>query len=219
MDINNKLKHKRQLSKGAEVKDNKKKIPSYTIGNPLYGMDAQQVYRYLFKKYLHLKPDIQQDIDQYVAGYFKDKKVLAVHVRGSDKITESTELYSINQQYETQIDKILDNNPGMVIFLLTDSVGILEQYKLKYGKRLLYNDCFRTKNETGIHFHEQDNRRQIGIDILKDTYLASMCDYFIGYGGTNVSTTVLHLQDWKQDKYILLGENALLQPHLFLHNR
>ena len=41
MDINNKLKHKRQFSNDAQVKNNKKKIPSYTIGNPLYGVDER----------------------------------------------------------------------------------------------------------------------------------------------------------------------------------
>jgi len=194
-------------------------IPWLSKKSPFSGMDAQQIYRYLFKKYLCIKPDIQEEICQYAAKYFKDKKLLAVHVRGSDKITESSELYGINQQYEAQIRKILCNDQEMVIFLLTDSVGILEEYKQKYGDRLLYSDCFRTKNEVGIHFHEQDNRRRIGIDILKDTYLAAMCDIFIGYGGTNVSTTVLHLKDWEEGNYVLLGENSLLQPHLFLHNR
>ncbi len=194
-------------------------IPWLSKKSPLYGMETQQVYHYLFKKYLCLKQDVQKEIDQYAAKYFKDKKVLAIHVRGSDKITESTELYNINQQYEVHINKFLDNNSEIAIFLLTDSVGILEEYKRKYGNRLLYSDCFRTKNDIGIHFHEQDDRRQIGIDILKDTYLASMCDFFIGYGGTNVSTTVLHLKEWEKDNYILLGTNSLVQPHLFLHNR
>ena len=38
VDVNNKLKHKRQFSKETEHL-NKKKIPSYTIGNPLYGIE------------------------------------------------------------------------------------------------------------------------------------------------------------------------------------
>ena len=41
MDVNNKLKHKRQFSKGTEITNGKKKIPSYTIGNPLYGMEER----------------------------------------------------------------------------------------------------------------------------------------------------------------------------------
>lgn len=194
-------------------------IPWLSKSSPLSGMETQQVYRHLFKKYFHLKPDIQQEIDQYAEKYFKAKNVLAVHVRGSDKITESSELYSINQQYEAHIKNFLDKDQEMAVFLLTDSVGILEEYKQKYGERLLYSDCFRTESEVGIHFHDQDNRRRLGIEILKDTYLAAMCDSFIGYGGTNVSTTVLHLKDWKKNNYVLLGTNSLVQPHLFLHNR
>lgn len=41
MDVNNKLKHKRQFSKGTVVKNGRKKIPSYTIGNPLYGTEER----------------------------------------------------------------------------------------------------------------------------------------------------------------------------------
>jgi hypothetical protein len=185
--------------------------------SPLSKMDAETIYRYLFKKYLKLKPDIQEEINQYWAEHIKNRPVLAVHIRGSDKIIESQELKEINAQYGNHIDQYLADRPEMMIFLLTDSTVILEEYREKYKDKLLHRDCARTNSSVGIHYQKHDNKRRVGIDVITDTYLASMCDAFIGYGGTNVSTTILHLKNWKKDDYTLLGKNALYQPHLLLH--
>ncbi|HED12261.1 MAG TPA: hypothetical protein ENI62_01135 [Gammaproteobacteria bacterium] len=194
-------------------------VPWIDARGPLSGMDAQAIYRYLFRKYLRPKADIRAEIDQYWSDQLKDRRVLAVHVRGSDKISESLNLKDINTRYGPHIEKRLASDPDMALFLLTDSTTILEEYRQKYGERLLYSDCFRTESGVGIHHHRHDDRRRIGIEIIKDTCLASRCDVFIGHGETNVSTTVLHLKDWQPDDYVLLTDNQLYQPHLFLHKR
>jgi hypothetical protein len=193
-------------------------LPWLDKNSSFSGMDAQQIYRFLFTKYLRLKPDIQDKVDRFWSEHIKGREVLAVHLRGSDKITESPELHRINVQYTDSIEKYLGNRPDMAIFLLTDSVEIFEEYKQKYGDRLLYSDCFRTDNQVGVHYQKHENIRRMGIEIILDTYLAARCDAFIGYGGTNVSTTILHMKDWQPEDYVLLGDNQLFQPHLFLHN-
>jgi hypothetical protein len=194
-------------------------LPWLDKNSPLSGKDAQQIYRYLFTKYFRLKPDIQNEIDQFWFEHIKGREVLAVHVRGSDKIGESKELQSINAQYEDHIESYLKDRPDMFIFLLTDSVELFEEYKQRYQNRLLYSDCYRTDDNVGIHHHKHEDIRRMGIEIIKDTYLAARCNAFIGYGGTNVSTTVLHMKDWQTENYNLLGNNELFQPHLYLHNR
>lgn len=194
-------------------------LPWLNKKNMLSNMDVQQVYRYLFKKYIKLKPDIQEEVDRFWAENIKGREVLAVHARGSDKIIESPDLHKTNEQYHMHVEKLLNSKPDMAIFLLTDSDDILDEYRKKYADRLLFSDCFRSKNHVGVHFHQQDDKRRTGIEIIKDTYLAARCNYFIGYGGTNVSTTILHLKEWRSTEYVLLGENRLFEPHLFLHNR
>ena len=187
--------------------------------SPLSRMSPQAIYRYLFKKYIRLKTDIIEEIEQYRKQYIEDRQVIAVHVRGSDKILESSELNQINSQYHAQIEHHLARLPDAFIFLLTDSSLILDEYKQKYGDRLLYRDCARTEGSIGIHYQEHNDKRRIGIEIIVDTYIAAMCDAFIGYGGTNVSTSILHLKEWDDDNVTLLGNNSLFQAHLFLHNR
>jgi len=194
-------------------------IPWIKPRSPLSKMSTQAIYRHLFKKYIHLKADIIEEIDQYRNQYIKDRQVLAVHIRGSDKILESSELNQINTQYHGQIEYHLARMPDAFIFLLTDSSLILDEYKQKYGDKLLYRDCTRTESSIGIHYQEHSDKRRIGIEIIVDTYIAAMCDAFIGYGGTNVSTSILHLKEWDDNDASLLGNNSLFQAHLFLHNR
>ncbi len=194
-------------------------LPWIEPRNPLSKKSPQQVYHYLIKKYIHLKPDIIEEITRYWSEQIKGKQVLAVHIRGSDKIIESTELNEINLQYHGEIEKHLSRMSNAFIFLLTDSSLILDEYKKKYGDKLFYRDCARTESTVGIHYQEHSDKRHIGIEIIIDTYIASMCHAFVGYGGTNVSTSILHLKDWAGHDVTLLGDNALFQPHLFLHDR
>ncbi len=194
-------------------------LPWIAPRNPLSNMNAQDIYRYLFEKYITLKADIQEEITQYWSTHIKNRQVLAVHIRGSDKLLESHDLNEINSQYHGHIENYLSNKPDTFVFLLTDSTTLLNEYKQKYGDKLIYRDCARTENAIGIHYQEHTDKRRIGIEIIIDTYTASMCDAFIGYGGTNVSTSILHLKEWDENKVTLLGNNALFQPHLFLHNR
>lgn len=55
--------------------------------------------------------------------------MLAVHIRSSDKIVEVQHLHELNEQYPKEIDKVLQANPGIRIFLMTDCIEILEEYK------------------------------------------------------------------------------------------
>ncbi len=66
---------------------------------------------------------------------------------------------------------------------------------------------------------EHSSRRSIGVDVIKDVFIAAGCDYFLGCGHSNVSTAVQHLKEWSEDKYTLLGENRLYHPNFFLYRR
>ena len=47
-------------------------------------------------------------------------------------------------------------------------------------------------------------KRRAGIDILKDTYLASMCDFFIGNDFSSLSHAVTIMKDWPEGNAKLL---------------
>ncbi len=56
-------------------------IPFIGKNLPEYGMTVRQIYRYLFKKYIRVKPDIQIEVDGFYNSWLRDyAPVLAVHV-------------------------------------------------------------------------------------------------------------------------------------------
>ena len=61
-------------------------IPFIKKDNPAYGMTVRQIYRYLFKKYIRIKPDIKIEVEGFYNSWLKDNTpVLAVHVCKPDK--------------------------------------------------------------------------------------------------------------------------------------
>jgi len=172
-----------------------------------YGMTAHQIYRGLFEKYIKLKPDIDQEIQE-----FYDDKLrgggpsLGVHIRGGDKVREVENLSHLNKQYHNKISGFISNYKIQKILLLTDCEEILNDFLKLYGSMVTYTECRRgMKNATDNAPHLQDYtlKRRKGIEIIKDTYLASKCDFFIGNGYSNVSYTVKRLKDWPEDNIIL----------------
>lgn len=177
-------------------------------GHWAYGMTALQVFRLLTDKYLKLKPDIAKEIDDFYNTHLKDNKpVLGVHVRGTDKILEVYNLSQFNKNYHVEIKKYIDSYDVKKIFLFTDTKEVIDEYTKQYGSMIISTDCNRgsgISTKTAPHVLDYVDRRRKGIEILKDTYLATKCDFFIGNGYSNVSFSVSRLKDWPKSHITLL---------------
>ena len=173
-----------------------------------YGMTPLLICRQLIKKYLKLKPDIVMEIEEFSNAHFRDgEPILGVHVRGTDKILEVYNLSQFNKRYHAEIKKFLDKYDVRKIFLSTDTQEVLDEYKRLYGSMIISTDCGRGSGiSTDIAPHVKDyaDRRRKGIEILKDTYLATKCDFFVGNGYSNVSFFVNRLKDWPESHISLL---------------
>lgn len=173
--------------------------------HPLYGMNRRDLFRRLMCRYIRLRKETQAFIDDFYDANMKGAAFLAVHIRGSDKIVEVKHLHELNSRYPTEIENVMNGNPDMKLFLMTDCIEILEEYTQRYGERLVYTDCRRTrKGGLGVHFQEYQDNRLKGMEIIRDTWLAARCDHFIGNGYSNVSTAISELKDWKDDRIKLL---------------
>ncbi len=172
-------------------------MPWIKEGHPAHGLNADDVYRYIHNKYIKLQPDIAKEIDEFYHTHMETGPILAVHICGSLPNISASHLNEINSEYPHEIDCYLKDNPSARIFLLTENESILEQYRQRYGDILIYTDCNR-KMVDGFYPVLQvfPDRRRKGIEIIKDTYLASKCDYFIGNGGSNVSIAIIRLKTW-----------------------
>ena len=148
----------------------------------------------------------------------QSKNWVAVHMRGSDKVYESPHLNQTNLLYFEFLDRILELNPSIQIFLMTDSEDILKNMLGKYGAKILTTQVQRSANTTGIHFAGHPGH-QIGSEILTETYLAAKCDYFIGNKESNVSLAIFSLKNWAHGFAFLLGVQSARGRNVFIFEK
>ncbi|WP_145987605.1 O-fucosyltransferase family protein [Methylomusa anaerophila] len=180
-------------------------------GHPAYGLNHHDMYRYIFSKYIKLQPIVQLEAEYFLKTEMQTRPIVAVHVRGGDKIFENGNLWRINALYAKEIQNYLIAHPSASIFLLTDSEDILAEYKSLYGPKIIYTDCNRTvSGGLGVHVIPSNGYRK-GVEILKDTLLALQCDAFIGNAHSNVSIVIRRLKAWQDGTIRLLGEQDLTE--------
>jgi hypothetical protein len=192
-------------------------MPWIPAHSPSAGRSRSEIYRALVQKYLRLKPHLQARIEEHWAKQLQGRNWLAVHVRGSDKVHEIKHLHAVNEAYYGAIDQILSVNPALSIFLLTDSVPMLQCFQERYGDRIVTLDVIRSDTQTGVHYAGHSGK-VVGEQVILDAWLASRCEFFLGNGGSNVSVGIRHLETWKPGTFFLLGEDFLGQRNKVVHN-
>ncbi|OPX42409.1 hypothetical protein CLHUN_37060 [Ruminiclostridium hungatei] len=172
---------------------------------PFYGYIARYLYSSMLKKYIRLQPLVLDEISEFYNSYMRGRKVIAAHIRGSDKIIEVAGLPVLNRRYPEEIAKLLELYPDARLFLMTDCRDILSLYRELYPGIVISTECGRVLTDgPGAHFQEYEHRARKGLEIIKDTWLAAKCDYFIGNGYSNVSMAVSELADWDTGRLKLL---------------
>ena len=183
-----------------------------------YGMSEDAAYAALFQKYLKPVPRIAAMVDDFVARHMRGRPWAAVHVRGSDKIHESPRLAQTNANYFAFVDKIVELNPSIGVFLLTDAAPMIDEFRKRYGDRLLCTQAVRSNSNIGVHLAGNDGVA-MGEEVLIDALLATKCDYFVGNQESNVSLAIASFKEWPKGFIFLLGEKSIRTENLFLHQR
>lgn len=218
-------------------------IPYIKKDNPAYGMTVNQIYSYLFHKYIRLKQDIIAEINGFYRSWLSDEgPVLAVHVCAPEKDYEynaesgrvessrhnlkgyqsikdeklqtrckiplfwrKRKVLKSNAPYHGEIKKFIDKYDIKKIFLITNSQEVLNEYKQKYGSMIVATKAKRAEEDEKVKYLDSYIvKRRAGIDILKETYLASMCDFFIGNDFSSLSHAVTIMKDWPEGNAKLL---------------
>jgi hypothetical protein len=184
----------------------------------LAGASSLEAFSRLYRKYFTLRPEIQAEIDAFTHVHFDNQPTLAVHVRNADKAAENTNFDADIAQIMPVVDDYLKRDDALRIFLLTDTAQAVAAYRERYGERVFFTDSERADGEVGIHVKAAESRRRLGVEVIKDTYMAAACDYFVGLGYSNVPAMVSALKDWPPENIRLIGENGLLQENMLLHD-
>jgi len=181
-----------------------------------HGKSEDTLYAELFAKYIRPLPSMQARVDAFYQSRMAGRNWVAVHIRGSDKIHESAGLHQTNLRYLDFIDRVIELNPHIGVFLLTDSVDIHTQFSARYADRLVTTPALRSATATGVHMQGHSGRA-VGDEVLLDALLAARCDYFVGNQESNVSMAISSLKRWPQGLLVLLGDKNCRSENLYLH--
>jgi hypothetical protein len=192
--------------------------PWIPAGHPMHRRSLDEVYRYLFAKYLRPVADIRQGVEDFAAAHFHARPIIAVHVRGADKYVEDPQLQQKIAACPQAIDFLAQGNPNARVFLLTDSTPIVTEFSRRYGPRLITTDSLRSSTQQGLHYQAHADRRRLGVEVLRDIYLAARCDKFVGIGSSNVSCMISNARAWAPGTMVMLGPmmSARTQPMLYM---
>jgi len=161
----------------------------------LFQQHRKKVNHYI-EKYVKVRSEIQQKVNNFVEKYYT-KEMVGIHVRGTDKKTESAigqrPFVSIDD-YLSCIEKALKNKPDATLFIASDNnEAIKEIFKyFKKNKKVVYN-CTRMPSYNSIipvHLSSHSGIKA-GEEALIDCMLLSLCDHLI-CTDSNLSAAALY---------------------------
>lgn len=174
-------------------------------GHPAFGMTTEGVIRYLVAKYLRPVAEVREQVEAFAAKHFGSGQVIGVHVRGTDKFLEDPEHAQRMGMIPGAVDHLAGGDKSARIFLMTDSTQVVQMYQKRYGPRLVMTEAYRTNTRVGLPFLGTRDKKRLGIDVMRDIYLAARCHKFVGLGSSNVANLIYHLKDWPAGSTVILG--------------
>ncbi len=173
-----------------EVYESKNVILGYD--KALYFDDLQQYnleeYSRLWKKYIRLKPEIEDKINVTKRTLFGEKqRILGVLYRGTDYNQLKLKNHAIQpdmQELFTKIDTELSKGRYDGIFVSTESRTALKQIIERYGSMVVYTNQERFSDTEGkwlseIAFERKNDRYLRGYEYLETIIILSQCTSLI----------------------------------------
>jgi len=192
-------------------------LPYLPPEHPARGLSVSDVRRMIAARYLRPVPEILDRVKEFAGRHFSATPMLGVHFRALDKFQEAPDLSMINARYPELIAGILEREPNLRIFLLTDSDSFSKWCREAYGERVITTSARRSDGDVGLHFSaRRHDRSELGAEVLIDTLLATGCERFIGAACSNVSLFVRDLKQWPAGTCELLGDAFNDRPNIHL---
>jgi len=149
-------------------------------------------------------PTAAEEAEAFHREHMAGRPWVAVHLRGSHQGSGSP--YAA---YHGFVERIIELNPTIGVFLLADDAPAIAEYTARYGDRLLCAPAARSGDRIGAQ-----PGVPLGEEVPVDTLLALKCDYFIGNKESNASLAIKGLKDWAQGFcFLLAGAETSLSPH------
>lgn len=139
-------------------------------------------------RYIKPKPHILEKVDSFYKQHFSTSFVLGVHIRGTDLHYAPAVSPA---EYFPHIDKQIEKEPGLKIFLATDQAQYIPVFEKRYGDKVVCSDSFRSDNEVAPFQRTELSPYKKGEDVLLDILLLSKADFLIK-GSSNVGEMAMY---------------------------
>ena len=158
--------------------------------------------RKIFDKYIRINSKISNIVDKFVKQNFLNKKVLGVHLRGTDQKVSANHAHPPSI-YEIQniIDLKLKKFKYDKVFLLTEELDYHTKLKSRYGALICSYDYFRANNNKDFSISKRSNHRnRLGVENLVEAITLAQCNEIV-YCETNISLFAIFYSNFKIKKH------------------
>jgi hypothetical protein len=129
-------------------------------------------------RHIHLRPALEQAVQQYVDRNFGGVRTIGVHYRGTDKSEEAPRV-----PYDVVAQAVADAGAGhghaWRVYLATDEEACVDYMRERFGDRLLYRAIFRSRDGRPIDVVNSDRNFTKGADAVWDCVLLSRASCLI----------------------------------------
>lgn len=150
----------------------------------------RKIFSTIVATYFKLKPNIQNKIDSFVDRHFKNKKVMAIHFRGTDHPEKKS-----MDHYMHQIKKYLPFYD--VVFVSSDEYERFRMAEVALAHKIVSYDSIRSAMpDKPLHSHQiysygrnnnPDYQHKIAEDVIIEAYLMSKSDFLVCCSASNVN--------------------------------
>jgi hypothetical protein len=135
----------------------------------------------LVRKYIGIKPDVLRKVNVFWEAHLKNKSVLGLHYRGTDKRAEAPHIpYTVVRK---KVDNFLSHNGKFdCLFLSSDEQSFIDfiENEFKHTLPVVYHDDGeRSKTKFAVHRSKSGDRFRKGEEAVMNCLLLSKCDALI----------------------------------------
>lgn len=181
--------------------------------HPFAELTPAEIARKLLGDHFRIQPAIRAAADAVIAANFGGAPFVSAHLRGTDKIDEVPNNDQLVDSYLLWTDRMLQR-PENRLFLATDDERRADQFRQRYGARVVMTDATRRADGVGVHAAPGDAGRRLGEELLIDCLVAAEGSYFLGNGTSGPSCAVALMRRRPPASCTLFGDNLWLRDDM-----
>ena len=151
----------------------------YTEEISNFYFENRKIANKIIKDHLKINSCILEETDKIISNLPKNKFIIGVHIRGTDKVSTIGGRKIEPDEYFIFIDYLIKKNNDSIIFLATDDAEYYNIFKKKYNDKVFYQEeVLRSRCNVFLDESNKNNYKK-GKDVLVDCLCLSRCDFLI----------------------------------------